>query len=54
MARLQVEAKVPLLADRIGHSLASLIRLAEVIEELPLNASLSCIQVKEAQALLKV
>ena len=43
MIRLQVEAEVPLLADRTTHSLASLIRLAEVIEELPLNTSLSCI-----------
>jgi putative transposase len=51
MARLQAEAKVPLFADRASHSLASLIRLAEVIEELPLNTSLSCIQVKEAPAI---
>jgi len=51
MARLQAEAKVPLLADRISHSLASLIRLAEVVEEFPLNTSLSYIQVKEAPAI---
>jgi len=51
MVRLQAEAKVPLLADRTSHSLASLIRLAEVIEELPLNTSLSRIQVKEAPAI---
>ena len=40
-----------LLADRTGHTLALLIRLTKVIEELPLNASLSCIQVKEAPAI---
>jgi hypothetical protein len=51
MARLQAEAKVPLFADRASHSLAPLIKLAEVIEELPLNTSLSCIQVKEAPAI---
>ena len=49
--RLQVEAKVPLLVDRTYHSLASLIRLREVLEELPLKTSLSRIQVKEAPAI---
>jgi len=46
--RLQAEAKVPLLVERTYHSLASLIRLREVLEELPLKTSLSCIQAKVA------
>jgi len=48
--RLQAEAKVPLFAKRTTHSLASFIRLREVLEELLLKTSLPCIQAKEAPA----
>ncbi len=48
MARLQVEAKVPLLADRPCHTLSSLIRLLEALRELPSEALASCMQDKEA------
>jgi len=51
MVRLQVKAKVPLLAERTTHTLASLIRLLEALRELPSEASASCIRVKEAPAI---
>ena len=51
MAKLQVEAKVPLLAKRASYSLASLIRLAKALEEFPPEALLSRMQVKEAPAI---
>ncbi len=38
MARLQVEAKVPLLVGRASHTLSSLIKLSKALRELPLEA----------------
>ena len=50
--RLQVEAKVPSLADRTSHSLASLIRLHEALSRSNGTEALaSCMQVREAPAI---
>lgn len=50
MARLQVEAKVPLLVDRTNHTLSSLIRLHEALGSAN-NADASRIQDKEASSI---
>lgn len=50
MARLQLEAKVPLLADRTHHTLSSLIKLHEVIGTAN-TASVSRIHDKEASSI---